>query len=296
MGSKTLVRVLGSVFLLIFVAISITPSTTRAQSTIQCYVNKAGGGYTPAGTAQNGTCPKDASGTQSFPLGSNGAPGTIGNGNLSYTPLEPLAVNGGTSTDFCGLLNLVFKILIYVGGMVAVVFLVIGGITYMVSEVVSKRGVARDRIKAAVWGLGVLLVSWLVLNAVNPQLVGACNMLAPTGDGVLNGPVGPTYSTVITNQVNDALQTSIDPTGPTNPAYLDKVKLEKPTATTVISVLDIDKLNSGAIIIKNENGVPLDRSTAAQAFAAGCRAQYPGATATSKLTMSNGQQVMICYK
>ena len=81
----------------------------------------------------NGACP---SGTSA--VGTNGAPATVANGNLSYTPLEPLSPAETSNINFCQLLNFAFQVLIYLGGMFAVLALVIGGITYMVSGVANK--------------------------------------------------------------------------------------------------------------------------------------------------------------
>ncbi|MCX6819919.1 MAG: hypothetical protein NT019_01360 [Candidatus Adlerbacteria bacterium] len=110
--------------------------------------------------------------------------------NLTYVPLEPLpGQNTNGQTNFCQLINLIFKLLIYLGGMVAVLFLVLGGITYMISEVVNKKDFARRRIQAAVWGLLLLLSSYIILNTINPQLVTACNILNPsTAVGIATAP------------------------------------------------------------------------------------------------------------
>jgi hypothetical protein len=88
-----------------------------------------------------------------------------------YVPLEPLP--GATANSYNSLsayLNLVFKILISIGAMIAVVTLVIGGITYMVSEIVDKKSEARRRMQAAIIGLLLLLTCWLILYEINPNL------------------------------------------------------------------------------------------------------------------------------
>jgi hypothetical protein len=109
--------------------------------------------------------------------------------NLSYTPLEPLSPSGSKpNPNFCDIVNLLFRVFIYVGSMVAVLFLVLGGIGYMVSEVVNKRVQARKRIQSSIYGLLILLCSYLILNTVNPQLVKSCNVLAPTQYGLYTPP------------------------------------------------------------------------------------------------------------
>ena len=92
-------------------------------------------------------------------------------GKLVYIPLEPLP--GGNTSSYNSLsvyLNLVFKILISIGAMVAIITLVLGGITYMVSEIVDKKSEAKRRIQAALLGLLLLLTCWLILYEINPKL------------------------------------------------------------------------------------------------------------------------------
>jgi len=87
----------------------------------------------------------------------------------------------------------------------------------MISEVVDKRTQARERIKAAAWGLAILLTSWILLNAVNPQLVNACNILAPTNAlGTLNVPPPPKVTSILgTEQQLDAV-TNVSPNDQTS--------------------------------------------------------------------------------
>lgn len=138
--------------------------------------------------------------------------GTLVDGNIKYVPLEPLSSNPYQQPpqNFCDMLNLLFRVFIYVGGMLAVLYLVIGGITYMVSEVVDKRSKARSRIRAAIYGLLILLCSWIILNTINPQLVNSCNLLAPANaTGVLKNTTTPT-----TPQPELPTQTPITPNTP----------------------------------------------------------------------------------
>jgi len=100
-------------------------------------------------------------------------PGTPA-GELCYTPLEPLPgdINeSGAPGSFGSLLNGVFRILISLGGLVAVLALVIGGITYMVSDIADKKDQAKKRISGALWGLLILISSVLILQTINPQLL-----------------------------------------------------------------------------------------------------------------------------
>lgn len=92
--------------------------------------------------------------------------------NLTYIPLEPfVGVNQTGQATFGELLSGFFKLLINVGAFFAVVVLVVGGITYMVSESTVNKLIGKERVKAAFIGLAILGASWLILNTINPQLI-----------------------------------------------------------------------------------------------------------------------------
>ncbi len=95
-------------------------------------------------------------------------------GQLTYTPLEPLpgTVNGwGETQQLPALLSALFKLLITFGSLFAVVMLVIAGIGYMVSEAAVDIEKAKQRARAALWGLLLLTGCWLILYTINPDLL-----------------------------------------------------------------------------------------------------------------------------
>ena len=99
-------------------------------------------------------------------------PNSICNGKTcTYTPLEPIPGLPQSGSDFAGFLNGMFKLLFTIGGMVAVASLVYGGITYMVSEIVGKIEWAKRQMRAALWGLALLVAAWLILYTINPDLI-----------------------------------------------------------------------------------------------------------------------------
>lgn len=110
--------------------------------------------------------------TPSTPKTNSNCPGAP-LGELCYTPLEPLPgdiYESGKPGSFGSLLSGLFRILISLGGLIAVLALVIGGIAYMTSDAVNKTEWARGRIRSALWGLLILISSVLILNTINPQL------------------------------------------------------------------------------------------------------------------------------
>jgi hypothetical protein len=94
-------------------------------------------------------------------------------GEICYTPLEPLpgVDESGGSQSLSSILNFAFRTLFTIGGLLAVFFLILGGIAYMTSEIANKKDEAKKRIRGALLGLGLLIVSYLILNTINPELL-----------------------------------------------------------------------------------------------------------------------------
>src|SRR3989344_127644 len=116
-------------------------------------------------------------------------------GDITYTPLEPLPCPNGpcdqSGTNFPAFVSTVFKVLIGFGGLFAVVMIVIAGIGYMLSESALDTSKAKSRAQAALWGLLLLAVSWLILWTINPNLL----KFDLTSIGKLNKPSGTTGAT-----------------------------------------------------------------------------------------------------
>ncbi len=99
------------------------------------------------------------------------------NGVGTYTALEPLPCPPGVpncqsgTVNFPNFLSNLFRLLISVGGLFAVVMLVVAGIGYMISEAAGDIDKAKSRAKAALWGLLLLTSCWLILNTINPDLL-----------------------------------------------------------------------------------------------------------------------------
>ena len=130
------------------------------------------------------------------------APGSfvVGNGNIKYVPLEPIPgfVQTG-ELNFGELLSSIFKVLIVIGGFIAIGAFVYAGIVYMTSEVVGSKSDAKKRLRASLLGLFLLIASWLILYTINPQLV--------TFSGALN-PVKSNYQFIGSQQNSTCIGTS----------------------------------------------------------------------------------------
>ena len=68
-------------------------------------------------------------------------------------------------------LNLIIKIIIGLSAVLAVVMIVIGGMEYMTSELVSSKEAGKDRIRDAIFGLVLALGAYTLLFTINPDLL-----------------------------------------------------------------------------------------------------------------------------
>lgn len=68
-------------------------------------------------------------------------------------------------------LNVMIKLIIGICAVLAVVMIVMGGIEYMTSELISSKAAGKDRIMHAIFGLILALGAWTILNTINPKLL-----------------------------------------------------------------------------------------------------------------------------
>jgi hypothetical protein len=94
---------------------------------------------------------------------------------LDYTPLEGDAFKmfGGENTDgnLTKFLQQAFQFGLAIAAALAVVMIVYGGVEIMLSESVFKKEDGRKKIKEAIYGLLLALVSWLILYIINPEIL-----------------------------------------------------------------------------------------------------------------------------
>ncbi|MDD5318397.1 MAG: pilin [Candidatus Pacebacteria bacterium] len=89
-----------------------------------------------------------------------------------YTPLTNIGnFVSATPVDFPTYLNSMYKLGIAAAGVLAVIMIVVGGIQYMTSEAIGSKEEGKDRIWSAIWGLVLALMSFIILNTINPKLL-----------------------------------------------------------------------------------------------------------------------------
>jgi hypothetical protein len=142
-------------------------------------------------------------------------PGTMAQQPLNtYTLLAPLPCPGGsvgcsgqlTTLDVSGTnslgtyLNLIIKIFIGICAVLALIMVVMGGIEYMTSDLISSKEAGKERIRDALLGLVLALAAWTLLYTINPNLLQTnINIPAAAADfvdvDVPQTPVNGKYST-----------------------------------------------------------------------------------------------------
>ncbi len=98
---------------------------------------------------------------------------------VQYTPLSPLPYTCTTGdancssgkTELSTYLPGMFKLLIGIAGVLAVIEIVIGGIEYMSTDSISGKSDGKERIKRALLGLLLAILAWFILKTINPNLV-----------------------------------------------------------------------------------------------------------------------------
>ena len=134
--------------------------------------------------------------------------------DTTYTVLAPLPCIGNdqncqttaTQTTLEKYLPGVFKLLIGLSAVAAVLMIVICGFQYISSDAIQGKSAGRDRIKNAVLGLVLVISAWLILNTINPALMSINLSIAPiatkTPAGTLN-----VNNTIINLKTKDQLLT-----------------------------------------------------------------------------------------
>ena len=169
----------------------------------------------------------------------------------NYTLLAPLPkgddtkltdFNSGETSALGTYLNLVIKITIGSSAVLAMVMIVIGGIEYMTSELISSKEAGKERIRGALLGLILALGAYALLFTINPNLLNT--------DITINNTA---IEVTIQNQNIDQPQTADADGNYTDPNTDNKYQKDAPWDNTVGSIGGVSTLPSG--ITTNHPGV-----------------------------------------
>lgn len=108
---------------------------------------------------------------------------TVAVDSSAYQQLAPITGPNGEAVDTTSLpsyLNAVYRIGIGICFALGVIMFTWAGIEYIVSESMNTKSDAKKRIAAALTGLAIALVSYILLNTINPDLLKLNNINATT--------------------------------------------------------------------------------------------------------------------
>lgn len=86
----------------------------------------------------------------------------------SWTP-PPATAKGNVALGLY--LNMMIRLFIGICAVLAVIMIVIGGIEYMTTELVSSKEAGKERIRNAIFGLLLALGAWTLLYTINPDIL-----------------------------------------------------------------------------------------------------------------------------
>ncbi len=96
--------------------------------------------------------------------------------DYKWTPMQEIPTTSGleSPTTFGKYVVAIYEFLLSIVGIVAMVMIIIGGFRYMTSTGnASAMADAKDMIFSALLGLGLALLSWLILYTINPDFITA---------------------------------------------------------------------------------------------------------------------------
>ena len=101
--------------------------------------------------------------------------GLLNSGSGCYQPLAPITDPSTDKTistaDFPTYLQAIYRIGIAICFALGVIMFTWAGIEYIVSEAMGTKADAKKRMSSALIGLAIVLVSYILLNTINPDLL-----------------------------------------------------------------------------------------------------------------------------
>lgn len=91
-------------------------------------------------------------------------------GQAAYKPLVGIPGIGEGDSDFGKYINALYALSISVAALMAVIKIIIAGVKYMLSDVVTSKSEAISDIRSSVIGLIIVISAVLILTEINPQL------------------------------------------------------------------------------------------------------------------------------
>ncbi len=119
----------------------------------------------------------------SLPLPTGGVLGGTVDSKGNFTPATQ-------STSIADYLNALFGLALGASAILAVIMIVFEGFKYMTSDAIGSKKDALTGLRGATFGLILLLMIWLIVNVINPQMLNLGNLEADLSGLTANAPAG----------------------------------------------------------------------------------------------------------
>lgn len=107
-----------------------------------------------------------------------------------FQPLIGIPGLTDAELNFNTYINTLYTLSISIAGLLAVIKIIIAGVKYMLSDVVSSKQSAIGDIKGALLGLLIVLAAFVILNTINPELTRSRLFLDPVTQATGGGSGG----------------------------------------------------------------------------------------------------------
>jgi hypothetical protein len=113
---------------------------------------------------------------------------------VSFAQFQPLVGIPGVTdpnANFNTYINALYALSISIAGLLAVIKIIIAGVKYMLSDVVTSKQEAKSDIQGALIGLLIVVSAVLILTVINPQLTRSSLFLTPIDRPATPAPAQP---------------------------------------------------------------------------------------------------------
>lgn len=110
---------------------------------------------------------------------------------INYQPISGIDTNqirqaGGSEGDFIGVLRMIFNWGVAIVIALSILFTIIGAVQYMTTDAIQGKTEGKDKMQAAIGGLILALVSWLILFSINQNILSSNFLLQLRNSGSVN--------------------------------------------------------------------------------------------------------------
>lgn len=122
----------------------------------------------------------------------------IADAPLGFTPIVGVPGVNSTTANFDTYIDSLYALSISIAALLAVVKIVIAGVKWMTTDIVSSKGEAKKDIEGSLLGLIIVLGAVLILTTINSSLVNVdlsfTSQSTPVYTAATSPPTGPTYT------------------------------------------------------------------------------------------------------